>query len=76
MKCGMLYLKTVPGPPTMFVYYETRKRELHERLTYECRCDERLKTEGSTYLVDNTNFEGTFLKIFSIFCFWDDFITV
>ncbi len=36
-----------------FVYYETIKRELNERLIYESRCDERLKgkDEGSTYLV-------------------------
>ena len=37
----------------MFVYYETIKRELNRRLTYECRCDERLKGKvvGSTRLV-------------------------
>ncbi len=29
---------------------ETIKRELNERLTYECRCDERLKDERSTRL--------------------------
>jgi hypothetical protein len=28
-----------------FVYYESRKRELKTRPTYECRCDERLKTK-------------------------------
>ena len=35
-----------------FVYYETIRREIHRRLIYECRCDERLKTkvEGSTRL--------------------------
>ena len=35
-----------------FVYYESRKRELKTRPTYECRCDERLKTkdEKSTSL--------------------------
>jgi hypothetical protein len=27
-----------------FVYYETIKRELHRRLIYEGRCDERLKS--------------------------------
>jgi hypothetical protein len=34
------------------VYYETLKRELNRRLTYGCRCDERLKDkgEGSTRL--------------------------
>jgi hypothetical protein len=34
-------------------YYESRNRELQTRPTYECRCDERLKTEGekSTLLV-------------------------
>ncbi len=26
-------------------YYETIKRELNERLLYECRCNERLKTK-------------------------------
>ncbi len=38
----------------MFVYYESIKRELQRRLTYEYRCDERLKTknEESTLLVD------------------------
>ena len=30
----------------MFVYYESRKRELKTRPTYECRCDERLKTKS------------------------------
>ena len=35
------------------VYYESRKRNLKTRLTYEYRCDERLKgkVEGSTLLV-------------------------
>jgi hypothetical protein len=35
------------------VYYESRKRELKTRPTYECRCDERLKTttEKSTHFV-------------------------
>ena len=35
------------------VYYESMKRELKTRPTYECRCDERLKTkpEESTRLV-------------------------
>ena len=44
------------------VYYESLKRELKTKLTYECRCDERLKTkvEESTRLVstvfnDKTN---------------------
>jgi hypothetical protein len=38
----------------LFVYYESIKRELQRRLTYEYRCDERLKTknEESTLLVD------------------------
>ena len=33
-------------------YYEEIKRELNRILTYECRCDERLrvKTEGPTRL--------------------------
>jgi hypothetical protein len=36
----------------MFVYYESRKRELKTKPIYECRCDERLetKTEKSTRL--------------------------
>ena len=36
------------------VYYESIKRELKTELTYECRCDERLKTtvEESTRLAD------------------------
>jgi hypothetical protein len=28
------------------VYYETINRELNKRLTYECRCNERLKTKS------------------------------
>ncbi len=38
----------------MFVYYESIKRELKRRLTYEYRSDERLKTktEESTRLGD------------------------
>ncbi len=28
------------------VYYETIKREVKKRLTYECRCDERLKVKA------------------------------
>jgi hypothetical protein len=41
------------------VYYESIKRELNIRLTYECRCDERLKAkaEGSTRLA-YTGFRG------------------
>jgi hypothetical protein len=37
---------------SIFVYYETIKRELNRRLIHECRCDERLKAkaEGSTRL--------------------------
>jgi hypothetical protein len=46
--------------PFLFVYYETRKRELHKRLIHECRCDERLKpkAEGSTRL-GYTGLRGT-----------------
>jgi hypothetical protein len=35
------------------VYYESIKRDLNSRPTYECQCDERLKTkaEESTRLV-------------------------
>jgi hypothetical protein len=29
-----------------FVYYESIKRDLKRRLTYEYRCDERLKTQN------------------------------
>ena len=37
---------------SLFVYYESMKRELKRRLIYEYRCDERLKTktEESTRL--------------------------
>jgi hypothetical protein len=36
----------------LVVYYESMKRELKTRPTYECHCDERLKTkaEESTHL--------------------------
>jgi hypothetical protein len=35
-----------------FFFYETIKRDLNRTLIYECRCDERLKSnaEGSTHL--------------------------
>jgi hypothetical protein len=38
---------------SIFVYYESRKRELKTKPIYECRCDERLKTKSdkSTRLV-------------------------
>ena len=46
-------LKTTSKPsvcsstvPTLFVYYESIKRELKIRPIYECRCDERLKTKA------------------------------
>ncbi len=37
---------------TVFVYYQSIKRELKTRPIYECQCDERLKTkdEESTRL--------------------------
>ena len=43
----------------IFVYYETRKRELNIRLMFECRCDERLKgkVEESTRLA-STGLDG------------------
>jgi hypothetical protein len=48
------YLQTVSvgGTDTLVVYYESIKRELKIRPTYDCRCDERLKTktEDSTRL--------------------------
>ncbi len=37
------------------VYYETIKRDLNRRLIYECRCDERLKVKGESYLLLNMN---------------------
>jgi hypothetical protein len=39
---------------SLFVHYESMKRQLKRRLIYEYRCDERLKTktEESTLLVD------------------------
>ena len=42
------------------VYYESIKRELKTKLTYECRCDERLKTqvEESTLLVSSVLHES------------------
>ncbi len=38
----------------LFVYYESKKRDLKRRLIYEYQCDERLKTkkEESTLLSD------------------------
>ena len=38
----------------VLVYYESIKREVKTKLTYECRCDERLKgtVEGSTRLTN------------------------
>ncbi len=35
---------------TIFLYYESSKRELKTRPVSECQCDERLKTEESTRL--------------------------
>ena len=33
------------------VYYQSKKRELNRRLIYECRCDEKRKTDvGLTYI--------------------------
>jgi hypothetical protein len=48
----MFVLKVYYGS-TKFVSYESIKRELKIRPTYDCRCDERLKTKGedSTRLV-------------------------
>jgi hypothetical protein len=42
----------VPRGTGTLQYYESRKQELKTRPTYECRCDERLKTkvEESTRL--------------------------
>ncbi len=66
MKVGSVFLMVC-------VYYETIKRELHRRLMYECRCDERLKgkVEGSTRL-GYTGFPGGLehLKIETRFIIW------
>ena len=32
------------------IYYESRKRELKTRTIYECRCDERLKTNVEEFV--------------------------
>jgi hypothetical protein len=32
---------------TLFVYYESKKRNLKKRRQNECRCDERLKTKDA-----------------------------
>jgi hypothetical protein len=49
----------------LFVYYETINREINKRLTYECRCNERLKvkTEGSTCLRHGQITEGELLNL-------------
>jgi hypothetical protein len=51
----------------MIVYYESRKRDLKTRPTYDCRCDERLKTksEKSTRLT-YTGLLGELESIFSV----------
>ena len=49
-----MFKKEITGTPQdVCVYYESIKRELKTRPMYECRCDERLKTqpEKSTRLV-------------------------
>jgi hypothetical protein len=33
----------------VFLYYESRKRELKIRCIYECRCDERLQTKTTEF---------------------------
>ncbi len=33
------------------VYYESRKRDLKTRPTYECRCDERPKTKSERFTI-------------------------
>jgi hypothetical protein len=53
-----LFKKEITGTPQdVCVYYESIKRELKTRPMYECRCDERLKTqpEKSTRLRDEVN---------------------
>jgi hypothetical protein len=54
------------GTLRVFVYYGSKKRELKRRLTYEYRCDERLKTkkEESTRLSDT----GFVVKIRVFIC--------
>jgi hypothetical protein len=42
---GCLQYSSLATTLNPVVYYETIKRELNKRLTYECRCDERLKAE-------------------------------
>ena len=58
LKVSRLYLELYVKFSTV-VYYESIKRELKIRLTYDCRCDERLKTkpEDST-LLTYTGFSG------------------
>jgi hypothetical protein len=48
----VVVLLFVKSPSFFYFYYESRKRELKTRPTYECRCDERLKSkvEESTRL--------------------------
>ena len=36
-------------PNSLFVYYESIKRELKRRPIYECRCDERLQTKTKEF---------------------------
>jgi hypothetical protein len=59
---GMFVLKVYYGS-TKFVSYESIKWELKIRPTYDCRCDERLKTkaEDSTRLT-YTGFRGYYLE--------------
>ncbi len=47
----------------LIICYESIKRELKGRLTYEYRCDERLKTktEESTHLTDNELYKKMFI---------------
>ncbi len=53
MGMDVVCLLTLKPVKTIFLYYESIKRELQTRPINECRCDERLKTktEESTRLV-------------------------
>jgi hypothetical protein len=56
-----LNVKLTPNDEDLSVYYESIKGNLKTRPTYECRCDERLKTkvEESTLLT----YTGLFVEL-------------
>jgi hypothetical protein len=51
------------GTP-LFVYYESIKRELKIKSTYECRCDERLQTKTRKLRAPHTTCTRFFSFIF------------